>query len=647
MKSRLVRTNIAVAGILLIGFAVIATLHFYSFYKDAMLRIYRESSQEISGIYAKMSSLFIKEVSISTSMANDGFLISYLSDDKSYAKKDFESVITSYLQGCQKIYGFDAAFLSLTRNKALYSQKGFDRILSDDAASAWYNAALAHDRDYDINIDTDKFANNEISIFVNCKIKDRDGRLIGIIGVCIHVDKIVASIRDFEKATGAQVKLVNEGGIIEISSDRQGFERVDWFSVNGNKKFREQFAAAKQEGTSSEMASFSGVNPVTENYITVKYLPELSWFLVVEHYTGSFFRNIKKSAGESALVFIAVLLAVLFVISRVIRGFETQLKNMLEEKQRHFHDATGQMYKHIYEVDITGDRFAPDSELRRFAGLDADGLSYSENLRLAAERLVKEGFREDFLEAFSRESILREFSRGVDHINREIPLAHDGKGHQWHRFNAFVFTEDEQGGAVHMYLYVRNVDAEMKKAAQARTDALSQCLSRGAAEQGIEECLAAAQDHGHVFFIIDVDNFKRANDTFGHAFGDACIRQFAAAIRGQFRTGDLIGRIGGDEFVVLIPCPDEEWARDKAATLVQALDMDCVLGDARMHISASVGAAMYPVDGMDFATLYRKADTALYAVKENGKNNVRFYAPEENDGAGGAAGEQAGPADAA
>ena len=328
--SKLIRTNITIAAILLMGFTSIASLYFKEYRDDSLRRMRHESETEVSA----MSSLFIQQVSVSRSMANDGFLISYLTNEESYRSDKFESVIRDFLMGCMRTYGFDAAFLSLTRNNALYSQNGFDRILSNDAASAWYNAALSHDRDYDINIDTDKFANNETSVFVNCKLRDRAGNLLGIIGVCIHVDTLIAAIKDFELSTGSRVWILGSDGNIEISTDRQGGERVDWFSQPGNRKFQERFAAVAAAAEHSEMIDLAEINPESHSYISVKYLPELSWFLVIDFIIDDLYASLTSSAVKTTLVFGIVLLVTMVVIGGVIHGFEKEIHGMSEERVR-------------------------------------------------------------------------------------------------------------------------------------------------------------------------------------------------------------------------------------------------------------------------------------------------------------------------
>ena len=124
-SAKLIRTTLTIAVVLFLGFAAIAAMYFQSYYDDAMRHMRNEAEDESAAVHASISPLFIQEVGVSTSMANDGFLISYLSNPESYAAEDFERVIKNYLQGCMKIYRFDAAFLLLTKNNALYSQKGF------------------------------------------------------------------------------------------------------------------------------------------------------------------------------------------------------------------------------------------------------------------------------------------------------------------------------------------------------------------------------------------------------------------------------------------------------------------------------------------------------------------------------------------
>ena len=127
------------------------------------------------------------------------------------------------------------------------------------------------------------------------------------------------------------------------------------------------------------------------------------------------------------------------------------------------------------------------------------------------------------------------------------------------------------------------------------------------------------------FIIFDIDNFKQANDRFGHAFGDGVIREFTQTIRRHFESGDVLGRIGGDEFAAFLPVPEERFAADKVKELSRDLDRAYAHDGKSWHISASIGVAFAPRDGSDFTSLYQNADAALYQTKARGKNGFTLY----------------------
>ena len=365
-------------------------------------------------------------------------------------------------------------------------------------------------------------------------------------------------------------------------------------------------------------------NTNTHNYISIKYIPELEWYLVVETFTGEFWEKLKKNILYSGAIIVSLLAILITFISYIISKSERRAKSALEERMRYFQDAARNMFGSIYEIDVSKNIFSPESKLHQFDLLKNMGeQSYTDSLQLLAQRLIKKEYREVFLDKFSCRNVLLEFGRGTDHIGMDCQILL-GDVYQWLRFDGYIFFV-ERDKSVHMYLYSKNVNDEVTILAEARNDALTGCLTRGATQQAIEEALLIDKDKLGAFFIMDIDNFKRANDTFGHGFGDYCIQQFANGIRKAFRSNDIVGRIGGDEFVVYLSCPDKEWVRNKARQLVQILNMDCVQGTACLHISASIGVAFYPENGTDMATLYKNADAALYVVKERGKNNFEFY----------------------
>lgn len=139
------------------------------------------------------------------------------------------------------------------------------------------------------------------------------------------------------------------------------------------------------------------------------------------------------------------------------------------------------------------------------------------------------------------------------------------------------------------------------------------------------EYLDEHPDESCAFFLIDIDNFKNVNDTLGHAKGDEVIHEISQRIISLFRSDDILGRIGGDEFVVFMKHTPKDVAERKAILLCEALRMELSNTKECVLVSATIGIALSPTDGLDFITLYQHGDEALYRIKNEGKNNYGFY----------------------
>ena len=125
---------------------------------------------------------------------------------------------------------------------------------------------------------------------------------------------------------------------------------------------------------------------------------------------------------------------------------------------------------------------------------------------------------------------------------------------------------------------------------------------------------------------LDLDRFKNVNDTLGHTLGDLLLKEVAARLRRILRESDTISRIGGDEFIVLVPSvKTEQDVVTVAKKLITALQERWELGDKALFTTTSVGIALYPDHADDVETLIKYADTAMYKAKEEGRNRYRFY----------------------
>jgi diguanylate cyclase (GGDEF)-like protein/PAS domain S-box-containing protein len=127
---------------------------------------------------------------------------------------------------------------------------------------------------------------------------------------------------------------------------------------------------------------------------------------------------------------------------------------------------------------------------------------------------------------------------------------------------------------------------------------------------------------------IDLDGFKRVNDTLGHDAGDEVLKIVAIRLSNSIREGDIVSRVSGDEFMIILPKADQEPAIRVAQRINKALSTSMIVKGETMNLSASIGISSYPKDGKTPDELIKKADKAMYFAKHNGKNNFQLYYPE-------------------
>ena len=170
-----------------------------------------------------------------------------------------------------------------------------------------------------------------------------------------------------------------------------------------------------------------------------------------------------------------------------------------------------------------------------------------------------------------------------------------------------------------------NIDEDKNLQEEVRRDPLTKLLNKLEIQRETDAFLEGAEDGTHVLFLIDIDNFKGVNDNFGHTFGDTVIVDVANIIKSFFRNNDLTGRVGGDEFLVLMKNTTLEKAKERAGNLGEALCKVYTGGSIHYRISASIGlAACNGGDGNTYSSLFEKADHAMYRTKQGGKNGYEI-----------------------
>lgn len=170
----------------------------------------------------------------------------------------------------------------------------------------------------------------------------------------------------------------------------------------------------------------------------------------------------------------------------------------------------------------------------------------------------------------------------------------------------------------------KTVEQQQEMIAMARRDPLTGLRNRDGVSEQVNALLQQASEG--TFFIMDMDNFKSVNDTYGHIEGDRVLVRFSGALEKAVDGNDIVARLGGDEFVVFSPdYMDKYEVKAKAQRIVRQIERALVAPGRLLRVTVSMGIARAPHDGVTYEALYGNADQALYAMKSDGKNGFRFF----------------------
>jgi len=261
---------------------------------------------------------------------------------------------------------------------------------------------------------------------------------------------------------------------------------------------------------------------------------------------------------------------------------------------------------------------------------DAD--SYA-RLGEVARPLISQGRQLDIEWQLARKDGSTFFARV---IARALDAANPAQGTVW---IVEDITDKRRHGALERAVAERTAELQ---AANARArhladhDALTGLPNRRLLEDRLTQALALSYRNRKqtAVMFVDLDRFKLINDTLGHAVGDLLLKEVARRLVKQLRVGDTICRIGGDEFVVVLPeIKRAEDAVNVAQKVLEQLSEPVAVEAASLSVTPSIGIAVFPDDGRDAETLIRNSDAAMYHAKELGRANYQFFTAEMNHAA--------------
>jgi diguanylate cyclase (GGDEF)-like protein len=165
-------------------------------------------------------------------------------------------------------------------------------------------------------------------------------------------------------------------------------------------------------------------------------------------------------------------------------------------------------------------------------------------------------------------------------------------------------------------------------------DALTGLPNRTLLSDRLNVALAQASRNGHkiAVMMLDLDRFKNVNDSLGHSVGDELLKAVAQRLEDILRRSDTVARMGGDEFIILLPQVNQtEYAARVARKLLNSFKKPFMVEGHELRMTTSIGVALYPEAGEDAESLLRHADNAMYRAKERGRDRYCVWVSEQNE----------------
>lgn len=317
MKNKLkIQVNVLILVAILIGFLSVCMTSYYSYSKIIKDDIVNISKLTSTNIYSEISNELTKPIFVSLTMANDSFLKNWLKDEQSQVdSKEHQQKLIDYLEGIKEKYNYNSVFVVSDFSKIYYHYNGINKVVSEqNDHDQWYFNFLKSENTYDLEIDTDEANQNRLSVFVNCRIVDDDGNILGVAGVGLELNQIQALLKSFEDDFGLDAMLFDKEGSVKIHSDTNYIEKKNVFdmqTLNNN----------KQEILNNyyTLDVYQYHENKSSGYIITRYIDDLDWYLLIKKDTSILQKAFYEQLLKELIIIIPVILCVLLIVTKLMK----------------------------------------------------------------------------------------------------------------------------------------------------------------------------------------------------------------------------------------------------------------------------------------------------------------------------------------
>jgi diguanylate cyclase (GGDEF)-like protein len=311
---------LALSIILLTSFTATSVIN-YTVTRDSIREELINSSLPLTGknIYSEIHSAMMRPILVSSSMANDTFLKDWVVNGEQDPLE-----IVKYLEELRAKHGFlTAFFVSAESDKYYYNRGILKRINPRDAHDVWYYAFVRMDKEYDLDVDTNQAEDNKLTIFVNFRVEDASGRLLGVTGVGVNMDSAVSLLDKARTDYGRNVYLADQDGLIQVHSDKTRIQRTYITDTPGIADVAAGILQPHEDARNFEY-DLDGSHIL----LSSRYLPEFEWHLIVEQDEGAALATARHNLIRTLTVGLGASLLIIFLCVLTVNHFQARLERM-------------------------------------------------------------------------------------------------------------------------------------------------------------------------------------------------------------------------------------------------------------------------------------------------------------------------------
>ena len=312
-------------------------------------------------IYDDISFELSQPVIVSRTMANDSFLIDALKKENSNSEKDEAELISSYLRGIQTGLDYEAAFVVSEASRRYYTTEGLNKVIDpeNNEYDRWYTSFIEKGDQYDLDVDNDEFGQDAWTVFVNCRITDEKGSLLGVCGVGVRMNRSRELFETLQKDYNVKINLIDSSHLVQIDTDESKIETIYLDEIDLSKVGPNEYVYQKLG---------------KDRIAVTRYVDSLDWYLVVEsdgsNEQGRYINVIILNAAMFLLILLIMAFAVRLIARRTLALSNASLKDHAtglynrrafeEEKERLSHSGLDENFVYMI-ADVNGLKTANDT----------------------------------------------------------------------------------------------------------------------------------------------------------------------------------------------------------------------------------------------------------------------------------------------